>query len=534
MLSAWRQNIQSNLELVAADGGPGLVAIVSGSHSDRSYWQAHLEAVRGDLFRRSEPVKIRAVHEKSRKGNFLGTLGAWAEATTELALRGESPPELALISMVFGRGTRLSPFTQSLGNRKPAFPTPRLSERAQSHLCIADLSMLYSNLWADHLRRGGFRGVIVKWGDEAIIPGVEWGPRDLGVYDAARFVWRRVPTETLAREKEWIAIERGTGRVLQQFARQGLDSLRGRLAEQAGGEADIGVNLGSLAVSHAFLAAAGEVFAEDVQAEGRWADWDPYVWMALHCRDEAAWEAERAHEVGIGKTGIRDLEVRVPGFFGKIQRLRQRVEAETGRPFAAAAIDFGEPLWVDFGLHTSMRQVLESVLADTAQGAISRQFFGIAGERDSRGNIVVRSVVPPAADIRDSIILDAVIRDPRTVMRNGLVVGGTYGRVTMPEGGSALSCAVEDLRFAGPGSIAFRALGQAVDLPARGRRTTLLLPEETIDLVTNEAVVDYGGAEYDHPILGNPISFAEAERRMAVVDPHRLEERWRRLLRGEA
>jgi hypothetical protein len=530
MNAAWSHNIQSNLQLVEQNAGPGLVAIVSGSSADRSYWQTHLEEVCPDLYRRSEAVAITSVHERSRKGNFLGTLAAWAAAGGRRT--GGSGPDVALISMVFGRGTRLSPFTQSLGNRKPAFPTPRYSERAGQYLSIADLSMLYSNLWADHLRQGSFRGVIVKWGDEAILPGVAWEARDFERFDAVRFVWRREITETLAREKEWIAIERGTGRVLQQFARQGLDTLQRRLAEQAKGEVDIGVNLGSLAVSHAFLAAAGDVFAEDVQTEGRWVDWDPYVWMALHCRDEADWDTERAHEAGTGKTGIRDLEARVPDFFGKIRRLRQRVEGESGRPFAAAAVDFGEPLWVDFGLHGSMRQVLEIALADTAKGAIVRQFFGIEGERDSRGNIMARSAVPAAADIRDSIILDAVIRDPATVIHHGLVVGGRHGRVTMPEGGSALFCAVEDLRLAGPHAMAFRSLGARVELPAGGRHTTLLLPEQSVDLVTNEAIVDYGGAEYANPILGNTMSFAEAERLMAGVDPHALEGRWRELLQG--
>jgi hypothetical protein len=117
-------------------------------------------------------------------------------------------------------------------------------------------------------------------------------------------------------------------------------------------------------------------------------------------------------------------------------------------------------------------------------------------------------------------------------MRNGLVVGGRYGRVTMQEGGSALFCAVDDLQFEGPHAIAFRSLGGRAALPAGGRHTTLLLPEGAVDLRTNEAVVDYGGAEYESPILGNAISFAEAEKRMARVDPHGLEAQWGRILRA--
>jgi hypothetical protein len=50
-----------------------------------------------------------------------------------------------------------------------------------------------------------------------------------------------------------------------------------------------------------------------------------------------------------------------------------------------------------------------------------------------------------------------------------------------------------------------------------------------VDLVTHESVVDYGGDEYNHPILGNKLSFAEAEALMANVDPQELENNWQKL-----
>jgi hypothetical protein len=50
-----------------------------------------------------------------------------------------------------------------------------------------------------------------------------------------------------------------------------------------------------------------------------------------------------------------------------------------------------------------------------------------------------------------------------------------------------------------------------------------------VDLVTHESVVDYGGDEYNRPILGNKLSFAEAEGLMANVNPHKLEDDWLKL-----
>jgi hypothetical protein len=192
---------------------------------------------------------------------------------------------------------------------------------------------------------------VVKWGDEAIIPGKRWnlGRHHLRHLDAVRFVWRREVTEDLAREKEWVTIEMQTGLVRHQYARQKLDSLKERLSQLEAGKYEIGVNLGSLAISYEFLDLARDLLGDDVWNSQKWADWDPYVWMALLCQNEAEWRAEAEHETRIGKTGIRDLEARYPNFYTKIAEVRSALEARTQRPFSVGFLDFGEPFWADFG-----------------------------------------------------------------------------------------------------------------------------------------------------------------------------------------
>ncbi len=532
MFDNWRKNIAENLELVRQNAGPTLAIIVSGNEKDRKYWQEHLMEVRRDVFRQDGRTFINSVREGTRKGNCLGTFNAWLDTQAALADSDQELSEITLMSMVFGKGTRLSPFTQALGNRKPAFVTPMKATQADGYLCTADLSGLYSNLWIKQLRENGFRGLVVKWGDEAIIPGQRWSDeaQDYSQVDAIRFIWQTEVTETFARQKEWVAFEGQTGLMKYQYARQEMDSLKNRLAELEGGNNLVGVNLGSLALSYDFLEVAAEILKDDIADPDIWVDWDPYVWMALFCRSEAEWQAEKEHEERLGIDGIRELEALYPDFYAKITRVRETLESRTGRPLAVKVLDFGEAFWVDIGLHETLRETLEALAAETERGTVTRELLGLPHDRDEKGNIIVRSQVPAGADIRGSVIVDSVILDEETIIQNGVVVGGRHRSIEMPEGGSALFCAVGRLVFGGPQAIAFRLTGPGFELPAGARYTTLLLPGGPELLVANESIEDLK-AVYSEPILDNSLSFEEAGRRMAQLDGLELDRKWTKIRR---
>ena len=175
MSEIWRANIRANKELVQGSRGPTLVSVVSGDATSQRFWQQRFARTRSDVFRRDGSTEVESICEETRKGNFLGTLRAWARTKAAVAEESQSLPPITLMSMVFGQGRRLSPFTQASGNRKPAFLLPLTGESTGSYLCAAEMSNLYANLWIDHLAGGGFGGVLVKWGDEAIVPGLDWG-----------------------------------------------------------------------------------------------------------------------------------------------------------------------------------------------------------------------------------------------------------------------------------------------------------------------------------------------------------------------
>ncbi len=529
MFSIWQKNALRNLKIVTNGHGPKSIIVVSGSISDKLYWQRKFTLVARDVFRSDGQTDIHSVCEGTRKGNFLGTFNAWIDAKVQQ----KELPNITLMSMVFGQGKRLSPFTQAMGNRKSALLTPLMAQGVREYLSVADMSNLYTNLWLQHLEQSGFRGVVVKWGDEAIIPGLEWrnSRQDFSEVDAVRFVWQTEITEDFAREKDWIVVDAQTGLMKHQFSRQDIYALRERVAQLGEGSYKYGVNLGSLAISYDFLQVALSILQEDILDPHKWADWDPYTWIALSCKSRSEWQAEIEHEVRIGKTGIVELEARYPEFYERISQVRHALEARTGRHLSIGVLDFGEAYWVDMGLHLTLRKSLRSLVADPIESNIGRVLFQIPTERDNKGNTIVRSLIPEGAEIYNSVILDSVIIDPASVINGGLVIGGRHKLLNMPHGGSALFCAVDEMSFADENSIAYRSIAPRVELQPGGRHTTLLLSDKRIPLIANESIVDYKGKNYDRAILGNTMSFGEATKAVEAQNKDLLDDAWFKLWR---
>lgn len=530
--AAWLSNIRDTHTLVRDNRIGKLAVVVSGSEGDQRFWRSHVGAVAPDVFRADGSTTVVSVREHTPKGNFLGTLNAWREVRqAQSAQHAESfeLPSVGLMSMVFGKGKRLSPFTQALGNCKAALPTPARSAASGDYLRGGDLSSLYAGTWLDTIGRAGFQGLVVKWGDEVLIPGLRWDVPS-GAYadvDAIRFVWRTEPDEVLAREKEWIVVDDSTGLMVTEYSRQDLGSIRQRQRQIGSGSLAMGVNLGSFAISYSLLDAALDVFGADVLNDSRAADWDPYGWLALSCPTEEAWRAEIAEEARAGRTALARLLERFPDFYEKMYAVRERLEARKQRPLRIAVLDFGACFWVDMGLHQTLRGALDRLTEPSLAGQVGREIFGIAQEPDEHGNIVIDSTIAPGAEVRDSVIVDSVIADPTSVIRRGVVVGGRHRRVQMAEGGAALFCASDELHFDGPSSVALRSVSPTIHLPAGGRHTTLQLPDGPVPLRGSESVTNYDGPDYTTPILGNALSFGEASARMDEVGPEACDRRWR-------
>ncbi|HUQ95185.1 MAG TPA: hypothetical protein VM120_26145 [Bryobacteraceae bacterium] len=513
----WIDAITLNRELVRDAGQTDLAAIVSGSSIDSAFWAQSVDEMKRDILRDDGRVAIVSLAEEQPLGNFLGTVNAWTEIKRLIPAPSQG---VSLWNMVFGKGKRLSPFTQALGNRKAAFPTPLRGSRSGKYLRTGDLATLYSNSWLRHLRDRGFHGALIKWGDEAIIPSSEWGAagHDFSDVDLIRFVWKTEPTDVLAREKEWFVINDESGLIERLIPRQTLDSLTAALRRFEHGRYSTAVNLGSIAVSYRFLRLAAQIFEEF--PGGRFsADWDPFVMFLLLGSGDLP-------DSPAVQTGLAQAEARCPGLTAKIKELQSSIRHHLGRPLRVGFVDFGEAFWVDFGLHSTLRQCLASLTSDGAAGETTRSFFSIPQQRDANGNILVRSMVPAEARITNSVIVDSTIADRESVVHGGVVVGSRHNRLSMSAGGASLFSAVRDLQFEGENGITFRSVAAALRIPEGGRHTSLFLNETPIPLVSNESIRAYDDAEYGNPILGNSLSFEAAGNRASEVPPRQLEENW--------
>jgi hypothetical protein len=505
------ENARKSVALCEASEGPRHVVVVSGSENDREFWLAAVRTTAVDVFRRDGSTEINSVAERQRKGNFLGTLHAWKTAAREF---GEVPP-LALVTMVFGKGKRLSPFTQTLGDRKSAFPSPRLGEMSQTYLNAADISNLYTNLWFDHLRRGGFRGILVKWGDEAIVPSARWTvePGAFATADAVRFVWVTEPDATLASQKDWIVVD-AAGDMRQMITRQPERELHAELATYTGSR--IGVNLGSLAVSHQLLDAAEQTFRAELESDC-WIDWDPFIWMALYTESAADWQRVREREAARGSNTLAALEARVRDFHSRVQEMRQRLEAGTGRPLRVATLDFGNAFWLDFGLQRTLRVMFSRLTEASEEGRLLRVLFGLPEERDGEGNVVVRSFVAPGARLESSVVIDSHIHSDASVLAGALVVSSHLGEVVMRDGGALIECDAERVIARGPNALAFRVVEEVIDLSEGDRLSELWVRPAARTLRSNESISD-ADATYDRPVMENEISFDQASQAAGSTD----------------
>jgi hypothetical protein len=82
------------------------------------------------------------------------------------------------------------------------------------------------------------------------------------------------------------------------------------------------------------------------------------------------------------------------------------------------------------------------------------------------------------------------------------------------------------MKFNGPHAIAFKAFGDEVRLDEGDRLTCLFFTDGTPEMRSNESLINYEGENYALPVLGNPISFEEATRRMYMEDTRLVEKRW--------
>ncbi len=521
------KNIE-HTETLFRQGEPArIIGTVCGSESARHFWQQRLNEIQ-PAFRAREAISF---YEDLPVNQAFGLLLLWHR------LRGKlSPGDGALVAFVFGDGTRATPFTETDNGQKPAMSTfaPMAGVSSDRYYSMVELALKYFSPVEAYLRRSGFDGVVVKWGDELQIATRDLSGRNslFEGADIVRFVSRRAMTESDAVNKDWLGVD-SRGFVTAFIPRRPLSEMRALadrgLIERRGDTLFGGINLGSIAVSRVLLDELllefeGEIL--DATAErSRRPDLDPQFFTALMVASiEDPEQRERIWDHCLTELqSLRDLDENLPEILNRIRRALDRFVAKHGRPPRIVALDFQDQYWGDVGQHRQIYEFYRTPNDSGPSGTIARALAGLPEKRDANHNILMNSETGQARVV-NSVLIDCRIESGEI---EDSVLIGTHGRMVRAQEAFDVGSSVAQLTL-GRRAGSYKVVSSEPVYANDGERmTTLFLPggQEVLMRVHEDTDLRDKPTTYDVPILGNPISFKEAHRQMCEIEPAELENR---------
>ncbi|MCC6235421.1 MAG: mannose-6-phosphate isomerase, class I [Verrucomicrobiales bacterium] len=520
------KNIELATHLVAQGQTPAVVGTVSGSKAAQRFWQSLLDGAKADL----HVGTAVSFHEDLPTNQAFGILLLWQRLKTHLAA---GPDRDALVAFVFGDGTRSTPFTETDNAQKPAIATfVRASADPEAtrprFLTMVEVALHHFIPVQQFLKRSGFRGLVVKWGDEIQIPTRDLSGLDPLFRDAdvVRFVSVRPMDADEAANKDWVGVD-AAGNVTAFIPRRPLEEMelladRG-LLQRKDGRLYGGVNLGSIAVSTTLLEALLAEFSREVNdptasRKDRPA-LDPEFFTALTVAAIADPEARHeAWKLAVRESAdVQALQLRMPDLLTRLTSVLERHESATGRPLRMVAMDFGDQYWGDIGQHAKIFEFYMALNDPGPSGRVARALAHLPDSRDEHGNLIVDSEVSPHVQVRNSVLIHARLTGAGSV--DGAVLIGTHARdIEVKNGFDVLStsAALQIEPRAGTYKIVSRLPVRAA---AGERMTSLFLPGTTGTLFRVHESTDLRNKAhtYDVPILGNPLPFRAAHQAMGII-----------------
>jgi phosphomannomutase len=525
LVDCLQRNIELAARLFAAGETPEVIGTVCGSRPAQAFWQAALDRARASFGARAAI----SFHEDLPTNQAFGLLLLWQRLKPELREdRG------ALVAFVFGEGTRATPFTETDNAQKPAMATfvrdagQPSAQGPPRFLSMVEVALKYFVPVQQYLWRSGFRGLVVKWGDEVQIPTLDLAGADERFRDAdiVRFVSLRAITAEEARHKDWVGVD-AAGRVTTFIPRRPLEQMealadRG-LVQRRHGRLFGGVNLGSIAVSYAFLDCLLEEFRREVNdptanRQDRPA-LDPEFFTALTVAaiDDAGVRAEAWDRATRESPDVAALDRRFPDLLARLRRAIRALERREGRRLKLVAMDFHDQFWGDVGQHTKIYEFYLALNQPGPAGDVARTLAGLSGARDAQGNRILASSISPRVQVSNSVLIHVELRG-QGVVEGSVLIGTRAGDVDVRQGFDVLST-VSALRVEPRGGT-YKVVSVAPVHAAAGERlTTLFLPDLGARLfrVREDTDLKDKARTYDVPILGNPLSFRDAHREMSRV-----------------
>ncbi len=499
-----------------------LIGVVCGSAAAQTFWQRQLDAMREDF----AAADARAFFEDLPVNQALGLLLLWERVRPHHVAGGG-----ALVAFVFGSGTRATPITEAECGQKPAIDSFAHVGEGRRRASLVELALRTFAPVEAYLRRSGFEGMVVKWGDEVQIPTLDLRGTDprLAGADIVRFVSMQAITEDTAANKDWVGVA-ADGRITAFIPRRPLaqmDALADEgLLQRRGDQLVGGVNLGSIAISAALADVLLEAFEADIHdASAKRSDrpdLDPQLFTALTIavlpepRRREAWR--RAQH---SAPAIAELAARMPDVLDRLVGALAAFERRHGRTAQLQALDFGDQYWGDIGQHRSMYAFFSALREDSIHGTIARALAGLPEYPDADGNwIAGQTTVGPGVRVRGSVLIDVTLRDAE--IRDSVLIGTHANTVTATQAFDIASAA-PSLTLA-PGAGGYKILSDdAVEVAPGERCTTVFLPQgaATLRVHEDDDLRDMART-YAIPLRSNQLSFADAHAQAIAGDPASL------------
>jgi len=274
-----------------AVAGYTVVIVCTSSQGMEDYWQARLEAGKGQVCGRSAEVVV--VHEDwaGGAGNGLGSLYAYKKACDkagkDLAKVAHDGGSLVIYHTA-GKGTRLAPLPGSEGNNKPGVKLPSeitLTSQDQgwfsetSLLTILEAVIIQTSLYAE-AHRGR---LAVYWGDQVFVP------TEKPTYTPDHHADIMAKLGEFPTEEGWkagglekyglVAVAPDSHAV--QLEKVSYQTAKDNLPASCLESGKIGTSLGSFSISVQLLAALKDEFFNELEAKAGKFDTDPHWWMPM-------------------------------------------------------------------------------------------------------------------------------------------------------------------------------------------------------------------------------------------------------------
>ncbi len=524
-----KNNIDLTNKLIEDGQTPEVIGTVSGSASAKSFWQGILNKAK-DSFKAKAALSF---HEDLPVNQAFGIL-LLRQRLEEHIKEGCG----SLIAFVFGSGTRSTPLTETDCAQKPAigtFVTVLTPEGRIRYLSIVELALMYFIPVQQYLKSSGFKGLVIKWGDEVQIPTLNLSGSDPLFRDAdiVRFVSIREMNEDEARNKDWVGVnaERQVTAFIPRRPLSEMAKLADRgLIQRRAGKLYGGINLGSIAVSYALLDVLLEEFRDDVNmTDARRSDrpaLDPEFFTALCIAliEEPAQRNQAWQEAISSNMDVKKMSENMPDVLERIRKAVVRFKQEYQRPVKMAAMDFGDQYWGDIGQHKKIYAFYTALNAAGADGEIARAIAGISGRPDGNGNIIFGNChISPNVKVMNSVLVNAVVTGSGAVESSVLIGTQTHDinvkkgfdfcsitpRLYIEERGGTYKCVWEKPVYACKNERL-----TVLFMPACGAR--ILKVMEGTDLRDKER-------NYNVPVFGNTVSFKNAHEDMGRMTIEELD-----------